>query len=264
MRFRGTLVPVLSYNDLIGAPGWDYTYGAVGLDRNGDVFEVYSRSSSSAAPGTAVLATGYDVVLQPAVAGTTSCSSGQSPPCDDRWGDYLGTAIDPSDPNSVWVSGLYQVSDGPYGWGTIIAKVSMFGPDDTGRIPSDAPKGPVTKCENNVGKAVDKLVGSLLKCHCIEGSKTGQSDATEEPCETKALAKFTATKTAGCPACINLAAIAATVEGLIDSNNNVVWCDATGTPFGGMTPASSPTSAPRRAGPKRSACVVSARGSASW
>ena len=55
---------------------------------------------------------------RPPASGTTSCSSGQSPPCDERWGDYLGTAIDPSNPSNVWVSGLYQASSGGFGWGT--------------------------------------------------------------------------------------------------------------------------------------------------
>src|SRR5207244_2572600 len=67
---------------------------------------------------------GFDVTLQPPAGGTSSCSGGQTPPCDERWGDYLGAAIDPSDPTSVWVSGPYQASSGTYGWGTVIAKVS--------------------------------------------------------------------------------------------------------------------------------------------
>jgi hypothetical protein len=116
--------PVLRANTLIGAPGWDYTYGAVGLDGAGHVFEAYARTSDASAPGAAVAGPGFDVTLQPPAAGTTVCASGDSPPCDERWGDYLGTAIDPSDPGSVWVSGLYQQSDGGYGWGTVIAKVS--------------------------------------------------------------------------------------------------------------------------------------------
>ena len=62
--------------------------------------------------------------MQP-TAGTTSCSSGNSPPCDERWGDYLGTAIDPTDPTKVWVSGLYQNTSGGYGWGTIIQEISL-------------------------------------------------------------------------------------------------------------------------------------------
>jgi hypothetical protein len=115
--------PVLSSNALIGEPGWNYSYGAVGLNAAGSAFEVYSRSSTLADPGVSVLGAGFDVPLQAAASETSTCSGG-SPPCSERWGDYLGTAIDPSEPSSVWVSGLYQATNGPYGWATVIAKVS--------------------------------------------------------------------------------------------------------------------------------------------
>jgi hypothetical protein len=118
-------VPVLAYHRLIGAPGWDYTYGAVGLDGMGNVFEVYTRSNPSTAPGVGLVGPGFDVTLQAALPGTTSCPAGGSPPCDERWGDYFGTAIDPSDPATVWVTGSYQASSGAYGWGTIVARLSM-------------------------------------------------------------------------------------------------------------------------------------------
>jgi hypothetical protein len=123
--------PVLKYEQSFGQPGWDYTYGAVGLNAAGQVFEAYSRSNASNAPGAAVLGSGFDVTLQPAQPGSSSCGSTDTPPCDERWGDYLSTAIDPSDPSSVWVSGLYQLTNGPYGsgvfaWGTIIQKVTLL------------------------------------------------------------------------------------------------------------------------------------------
>jgi hypothetical protein len=115
--------PALTSNALIGEPGWDYTYGGVGLNAAGSAFEVYSRSSALADPGVAVLGSAFDVPLQAAASETSTCSGG-SPPCNERWGDYLGTAIDPNEPSSVWVSGLYQATNGPYGWATVIAKVS--------------------------------------------------------------------------------------------------------------------------------------------
>jgi hypothetical protein len=115
--------PVLSSNALVGEPGWDYTYGAVGLNASGSAFEAYSRSSASADPGVGVIGPGFDVSLQAAASETSTCFEA-APPCNERWGDYLGTAIDPSEPSSVWVSGLYQASNGPYGWATVIAKVS--------------------------------------------------------------------------------------------------------------------------------------------
>jgi hypothetical protein len=116
--------PVRVSEQTIGSSGWDYTYGAVGLDAAGHVFETYSRSNASTTPEAAVTGPGFDFVFQPSVSGTTSCPSGQTAPCDERWGDYLGTSSDPSDPGAVWISGLYQATSGGFGWGTTIAKVS--------------------------------------------------------------------------------------------------------------------------------------------
>jgi hypothetical protein len=116
--------PVLVSDALVGAPGWDYTYGAVGLDAAGNVFEAYTRSSPGTGAGASVLGSGFDVDLQSPTTGTSVCDTHGTPPCFERWGDYLGTALDPSDPTSVWVSGLYQASSGPFGWETVIARVA--------------------------------------------------------------------------------------------------------------------------------------------
>ncbi len=116
--------PLLVGDVLVGSPGWDYTYGAVGLDAAGNVIEAYTRSNSVTGAGAAVVGPGFDVDLQAPTSGTSVCDSHGTPPCYERWGDYLGTAVDPSDPTSVWVSGLYQASGGPFGWETVIARVS--------------------------------------------------------------------------------------------------------------------------------------------
>jgi hypothetical protein len=114
--------PVLKDDTLVGEPGWDYTYGAVGLDATGNVFEAYSRSNVSTTPDSGVLGPGFDVTLQPSTPGSSlTCTSS---PCFERWGDYLQTAIDPSDTTSVWVTGLYQSGNSGFAWGTVIAKVS--------------------------------------------------------------------------------------------------------------------------------------------
>ena len=62
--------PVLRYDALVGEPGWDYTYGAVGLDATGNVFEAYSRSNASTTPDSGVVGPGFDVTLQPSTPGT--------------------------------------------------------------------------------------------------------------------------------------------------------------------------------------------------
>ncbi len=168
--------PVLTTNALIGEPGWDYTYGAVGLNASGSAFEVYSRSSGSADPGIAVVGPTFDVTLQPAAGGTTTCSGG-APPCDERWGDYLGTAIDPSDPSSVWVTGLYQASNGPIGWGTAIAKVSAT----TFSLPTatTGSASSVTATTATVAGTVNPN-GASTTYHIDYGLTTGYATATAE------------------------------------------------------------------------------------
>jgi hypothetical protein len=126
--------PVLSYVENEGRPNAAYTYGAVTLDGYGRVYVSYSRSSPTSTPSAAVLAGGprlhghpFDTVIQPSFSGTTACDPNQVPPCDERWGDYMGATQDPVDPGYVWVAGLYQARNGPFGWGTVIARAHVIG-----------------------------------------------------------------------------------------------------------------------------------------
>jgi hypothetical protein len=107
-----------------------------------------------------------------------------------------------------------------------------FGGDDTGTIPSDTPKGPITKCENAAGKAAGKFFAAILKCHASRATGKLVDEAGEETCEGTAKTKFLATKLVGCPACINVNSLATSVENLADSHNDQIYCNA-GAPFGG-------------------------------
>ena len=122
-----------------------------------------------------------------------------------------------------------------------------FGGDDSGTIPSDAPKGPVTKCESGVAKAAAKLVGSIFKCHA--GRTTGKfaDDTAENACESTALTKFGLTKTAGCRGCTDLGHLGSVLEGVVDTNNDFIYCELTGTPFGGDDSGFIPPDAPKGA-----------------
>src|SRR5215469_6664847 len=125
-----------------------------------------------------------------------------------------------------------------------------FGGDDTGFIPP--PKSPTAKCESKAGKAADKLIACILKCHADRASGKLADDTAEDGCEKTLVgksctAKFAASiaKLSGCPACINgttMANLAGTTEALLDANNSTVYCDtSSGTPFGGDDTGDVPT-----------------------
>jgi len=108
---------------------------------------------------------------------------------------------------------------------------NAFGSDDSGCLPSSTA---IAKCEDGVAKATGKLAASIIKCHIARAdAKKIVDDSGEDACENDAIAKFTAkTKTVGCMPCTNLAAIAATVESVLDAQNDDAFC-AGSTPFGG-------------------------------
>ena len=139
---------------------------------------------------------------------------------------------------TLWNAGFWP-NGGPPPGGT------PFGGDDTGTIPPDAPKGPVTNCENGVGKAVGKLVGAIGKCTASEATGKLADNAAEDTCEEAALAKFGATKIAGCGACTNLGATATAFAALFEGNNDKVYCAPAGMPFGGDDTGNIPSDAPK-------------------
>jgi hypothetical protein len=129
-------------------------------------------------------------------------------------------------------------------WGASARAATPWGGDDTGFIPPA--KSPAAKCELRAAKAESKLVSCILKCHASRASGKLADETAEESCEKtlagkkkSCAAKFAASiaKPSGCPSCINgtaMAGVAGLTEALIDSKNNVVYCDASsGTPWGG-------------------------------
>src|SRR6516225_4069733 len=115
-----------------------------------------------------------------------------------------------------------------------------FGGDDTGFVPPAAN----AKCEAGAGKAVDKLIACIMKCHASRASGKLADDTAEDSCEKTLVgksctAKFAASiaKLSGCPACINgttMGNLAGLTETVLDGNNSAVYCDSSsGTFFGG-------------------------------
>ena len=105
-----------------------------------------------------------------------------------------------------------------------------FGGDDAGNVPAD-PKGPGAKCAGVVAKSVAKLAAGILKAHIARADGKFGSDAEEELFESAIVAKFTLkTKTIACDPCVDLAAIAASLETELDARNGTLYCAAPAGP----------------------------------
>ena len=107
-----------------------------------------------------------------------------------------------------------------------------FGGDDTGIVPPA--KSPTAKCELGAGKAADKLIACIGKCHMSRASGKLADDTAEDSCEKtlagkSCTAKFAASiaKLSGCPSCINgttMGGLAAFAESILDASNSMVYC----------------------------------------
>ena len=119
-----------------------------------------------------------------------------------------------------------------------------FGGDDTGFVP---PNKDVQKCEDSVGKSLGKAAACILGCHKKRADQKFADEAAEDACENNGPAakdckgKYNAVTgnsskiNSLCPSCLNAtnrATLFDTVEGLIDGNNNKIYCAGT-TPWGG-------------------------------
>jgi len=111
------------------------------------------------------------------------------------------------------------------------AVCTPFGGDDTGCLTADKVK---SKCEQKVEKNVVKAVAGVIKCHQKAADAAFKSKAFDEDgCEAGVLSKFTGkTDTTNCP-CVNKTTLATTIESVTDGNNNKIYCDPAGLPFGG-------------------------------
>jgi len=126
--------------------GESFFYPSIALDQNGTPFVAFSRASAtryaSSAAG-AVVGSGASVSFL--TAGVLDggagqgpydcmCTGGQNP---TRFGDYSGSAVDPSDPSTVWVASEYSgVGDGSgKNWATLMTRVTLDAPGATSSSP---------------------------------------------------------------------------------------------------------------------------------
>ena len=111
---------------LFGASGEYYSYPAIRTDSSANLHVVFSRSSSSLYVETRVAGRRSSDALN-TMSGSSLLKAGETTYdpvgfTGQRWGDYMGAAVDPSDPRRVWVAGEYAKNDSYVGWGTYIGR----------------------------------------------------------------------------------------------------------------------------------------------
>jgi hypothetical protein len=124
---QGGQSTLIGEND-IGIPNGDAYYAAIRPDADGNAIVVFDYSDPGAYPSIAATAAIGPIVGEQGGNFTqpVALALGTSPTID-RWGDYSGAAVDPTNPSIIWTVG--QVADdlsGPsWRWATHIDSVSL-------------------------------------------------------------------------------------------------------------------------------------------
>jgi hypothetical protein len=116
-----TATPSLAQDFLVAAIGEDSYYGGIGVSGNSGLFVVWTQSSGTSGDypssyGAYQLRTDAANSISPA----ELLAQGQANHTGGRWGDYVGVAQDPQDPNAAWQGNEYVPNDTT--WGTFISQ----------------------------------------------------------------------------------------------------------------------------------------------
>jgi hypothetical protein len=112
-----------------GVDGCWYYYPAVAVDQNGNLGMVFTRSCTSEYASARYTGRATpDTTLQPSVLLKAGEANYLNPEMRtngrNRWGDYSGAAVDPTDSTRIWLFGEYAAS--PTGtWGTWVDQVAI-------------------------------------------------------------------------------------------------------------------------------------------
>ncbi len=117
-----TSTPTLAQDFLVAANGKDSYYGGIGVSGNSALFVVWTQSSSAtkdwpSSYGAYQLRTDAASSISPA----ELLAPGEANHTGGRWGDYVGVAQDPQDPNAVWQGNEYVPADTT--WATFISQL---------------------------------------------------------------------------------------------------------------------------------------------
>lgn len=139
----------LTWQADVSYPGADVFFPSLRPDGSGDLVVVYGRSSAAQAPSLEAVARAPDgtfgapVVLAQSGGPAGSANGG-------RWGDYYGSARDPSNPSLVWVAG--QTVDAEAEWTTTVAAVTLGAVSPA--VVSGPPRVRARPARGKVGKPV--------------------------------------------------------------------------------------------------------------
>jgi hypothetical protein len=161
------------------------------------------------------------IVTNPSISTTTTTSTTTTPTTTATTSTSTSSTTTTS--TTTTLAGQTTTTVGSTTTTTMSGQNPPFGDSDTGFLPPA--RSALLKCENGIAKATAKLMSALVKCHIARASGKTTDDVGEDGCETAAVGKFIAkTKTVGCGSCTDLSAIAQTIQGVIDSNNGLAYC----------------------------------------
>ncbi len=114
-------------NATLGAPGYWYIFPNLTMDKDENIAITYSRSSVNDYCGAF-----YTTRLNndpPGLSGSKTLQEGKGNyvvtfgASRNRWGDYMGICLDPSDENNIWMFTEYAAAKNI--WGTWVGKIRM-------------------------------------------------------------------------------------------------------------------------------------------
>lgn len=145
----------LATNLNLGLVGGDIYYGSLTLNDEDDLFAGFTASSSTLFPGA--VAIGVPGGNFPATTfGDFYAAGSEAYACrcngESRWGDYSGTARDPSNRKDVWtvqqIGAIGHTTTFGGDWGTAMDRVTLSPPTVTSVAPNHAPE--LAQCVNTV------------------------------------------------------------------------------------------------------------------
>ena len=115
--------PSVVQDIMFGASGEYFSWPAIRTDAAGSLYVSLTHSDPSIFAEARVAGRCATDALN-TMSGSSVLRTGEIVHLTGRWGDYLGAAVDPSDPSAVWLVGEYAKNTGGTNWGTYVAKAS--------------------------------------------------------------------------------------------------------------------------------------------